>query len=1103
MSRTVHSYSGVPRIFSLTLLAGLLVMAAQPASRFDLLTPAAHAAAAFTVNSTGDGADSNTADGVCDDGSGKCTLRAAIQQANATAGADTINFSVTDTIALSGALPDITSGMTITGPGLNRLRVSGNVNLVNAGSVFKVTAESPAVVTIAGLTVSGGHDTNGGGIHNTNSATVNVFDIMFHQNFATVSGGGISNSGSGTVHVANSMFNNNLVQSNGAGIFNSSLGTMTVTNSSVSSNSVFSDSGGGSGGGIDNAGTLTVINCTIAGNATGFGVSGSHDGDGGGINNIGTASIGNTIVAGNSVAANGHGHDLKGTFNSLDYNLIKDTTDATFVGVTTHHITGLDPELSGQVPRLSSPAIDKGKNLATDSQNNPILTDQRGFRRTADLVDSSFPNADGGDGTDIGAVELDYEIHGLDGFGQSTAINTNFPIRLKVRVLFPRFPGRDPGTPAPGAPVTFTAPASGPSGTFQGTGTNTVTVNTDSDGVATAPVFTANGTVGGPYMVVASLGTNSPTAIFDLTNLKAVQTITFGALPNKTFGDTPFTVSATGGASGNPVTFSASGSCSSGGTNGSTININGAGSCTVTASQAGDSTFSAAADVQQSLQIAKAASATSVSSSANPSAVGQGVTFTATVSSTAGTPTGTVAFKDGGTAIPTCGSVALASGQATCTTSALSPGAHTLTADYSGDSNFSPSSGTLSGGQATGSVFEFSQAVYTVAERGGTVAVTVMRTGITAQAAAVDYVTDDGGSPSVFVPCSATTGLASERCDYTRAAGTLSFAANETQKTFAVLVNDDSYVEGAETLTLRLSNPDGGSGFGPQSVSILRITDDATESAGNPIDDPATFVRQHYHDFLNREPDAPGLAFWTDQVTNCGNPNPAVCRDNVSAAFFLSIEFQQTGYLVEKMYKAAYGDATGSSTPGLPNVPVVRFAEFLHDTQEIGSTPNRVIVEQGDWRQQLEENKNAFALEFVKRERFAVAFPASMTADTFVRRLDMNTGGVLTSAEIAQLDAVFGGPLASTNDAPKRAQVLRQVAENTVLQQREFNRAFVLMQYYGYLRRNPDDAPEPNLNFAGWRFWLDKLNENNGNFVQAEMVKAFLFSDEYRRRFGQ
>ena len=83
-----------------------------------------------------------------------------------------------------------------------------------------------------------------------------------------------------------------------------------------------------------------------------------------------------------------------------------------------------------------------------------------------------------------------------------------------------------------------------------------------------------------------------------------------------------------------------------------------------------------------------------------------------------------------------------------------------------------------------------------------------------------------------------------------------------------------------------------------------------------------------------------------------------------------------------------------------------------------------------------------------------------------------------------------------------RAQVLRAVAENETFTAREKNRAFVLMQYFGYLRRNPYDAPEPGLNFDGYNFWLSKLEEFNGNFIAAEMVKAFLTSTEYQQRFG-
>ena len=67
----------------------------------------------------------------------------------------------------------------------------------------------------------------------------------------------------------------------------------------------------------------------------------------------------------------------------------------------------------------------------------------------------------------------------------------------------------------------------------------------------------------------------------------------------------------------------------------------------------------------------------------------------------------------------------------------------------------------------------------------------------------------------------------------------------------------------------------------------------------------------------------------------------------------------------------------------------------------------------------------------------------------------------------------------------------------------ERNRAFVLMQYFGYLRRNPDDAPELKRDFSGFGFWLSKLEDNGGDYHTAEMVRAFIESIEYRGRFRQ
>jgi hypothetical protein len=269
----------------------------------------------------------------------------------------------------------------------------------------------------------------------------------------------------------------------------------------------------------------------------------------------------------------------------------------------------------------------------------------------------------------------------------------------------------------------------------------------------------------------------------------------------------------------------------------------------------------------------------------------------------------------------------------------------------------------------------------------------------------------------------------------------------------------------------------------------------------NPLDTNEFFVRQHYLDFLNREPDQSGFNFWSSQIISCGSNQQCAdaIRVNVSGAFFVSIEFQQTGYLVERFYKVAYGDAVGASTFGgthtLP-VPIVRFNELLPDTQQIG---RGVIVLQPGWQQSLENNKQAFATQFVQRTRFVSAFPLAMPPAQFVDKLNQNAGNLFSPDDRAALIALFGSAT-DTSNLTSRAQAVRQAAENANLYNAEFTRAFVLMQYLGYLRRNPNDPQD--MDYTGYDFWLTKLNQFNGNFIQAEMVKAFITSTEYRRRFG-
>ena len=269
----------------------------------------------------------------------------------------------------------------------------------------------------------------------------------------------------------------------------------------------------------------------------------------------------------------------------------------------------------------------------------------------------------------------------------------------------------------------------------------------------------------------------------------------------------------------------------------------------------------------------------------------------------------------------------------------------------------------------------------------------------------------------------------------------------------------------------------------------------------NPIGDTHFFVRQHYLDFFSRVPDFSGLGFWTNEISSCGlDP---VCNEvkhiNVSGAFFLSIEFQETGYLVHRFNRAAFGEATGISTfngsHSLP-VPIVRRQEFVQDTQSIGQG---VVVGVGNWQAQLEANKTAFALAFVQRPAFTARYPTTLDPTTFVDTL-FATAGVSPSASDRQTAINEFGGAPNTTDVAARGRAMRDVAENSILDQQEKNKAFVLMQYFGYLRRNPNDAPDAD--YTGYDFWLTKLNQFNGNFVSAEMVKAFLNATEYRQRFG-
>lgn len=261
--------------------------------------------------------------------------------------------------------------------------------------------------------------------------------------------------------------------------------------------------------------------------------------------------------------------------------------------------------------------------------------------------------------------------------------------------------------------------------------------------------------------------------------------------------------------------------------------------------------------------------------------------------------------------------------------------------------------------------------------------------------------------------------------------------------------------------------------------------------ASNPIDNTRIFIRQHYYDFLNRQPDQPGWDFWVGTIDSCGSDPGCieVKRINASQAFFESIEFQETGYYVYRLNKISFSTFTSENGFTGPNP---RMEQFFLDQKKVGQG---VIVGNPGWEALLNQNKAAFADEWVLRSRFQSEYPVSMTNEQFVDKLYL-TAGV---SDPATRNAMVNGLNSGTET---RGSVVKTVALSSAVggnQQLFFNPAYVLMQYFGYLRRNPDDAPDGNLN--GFNFWVGQLN--SGVKTPFDMVNAFISSPEYRGRFFQ
>ncbi len=385
---------------------------------------------------------------------------------------------------------------------------------------------------------------------------------------------------------------------------------------------------------------------------------------------------------------------------------------------------------------------------------------------------------------------------------------------------------------------------------------------------------------------------------------------------------------------------------------------------------------------------------------------------------------------------------------------------------------------------------QFSLASYTVNEGAGHATIVVNRSN-PAGPATVDYTTSD--ILAVDKSCKDILGVASARCDYVTTGGTLRFGAGEISKVITVPIVNDAFVEGNETFTVTLSNVVG-SGPGSPSTATVTIQDnDTNPNAPNPFLDNAFFVRQHYLDFLLREPDTAGFNAWLSVLNGCGPAQgwlgspPGCDRVHVSSGFFRSTEFGEKGYWIYRFYESALGRRPA-------------FAEFNSELRRLSG-------------QMTDAEQEARRVDFVSRFMQLPAFIANFNGLT-----DSPSDAAALIAKLEQVGRVTLP--ASANTEPGQppqysrqqlvdlmasgqftaAQTLRAFIEQKIVWDTYFYRAFVAMQYFGYLQRDPEQT--------GYDDWVRVLTFGDapsgippGDY--RHLIFGFIYSVEYRERFGR
>jgi hypothetical protein len=345
-------------------------------------------------------------------------------------------------------------------------------------------------------------------------------------------------------------------------------------------------------------------------------------------------------------------------------------------------------------------------------------------------------------------------------------------------------------------------------------------------------------------------------------------------------------------------------------------------------------------------------------------------------------------------------------------------------------------------------------------------------------AASVDYFTSDNSGST---PCQTnTSGNASDRCDYATAVGTLRFAPGESMKFILIPIIEDSYQEPAENFTINLRNSQGGNLGAISTVTFTILDDDTQPATQNPINAQDFFIKQQYIDFLGRVAEPAGFAFWMDRMTNC--PAGQVCdRTDTAKRFFESDEFKERGFYVYKLYDALLG-----------RFPLYA-SEFVPEVARLNGpqTP-----------QEQRLGKDAYLLDFMAKTEFRNLYDQYLTADHLHARDAANAAlfvdALCNKAGItpASKSALVGNLQNGTRDPAHTIEDFILTPEINGDGTKFYDRARIVMQYFGFLRRDPEQA--------GFDFWWARVaTPGTAQFHDyRELVNNFLRSDEYNFRFA-